>query len=423
MKATLRIACAAIVLCACGGQVETTPGPDSPTWVRAFAGQATEAIATGPSGDAVILFREIETITRLLRHVRADGALTAVAEVPAPSAASTQPIAVRDQGDVLATAGDVGFLSAYTTSGARLWTLGEPDVAELVAVVQPTPSGAFAIGNATAPTEFSAVAVPVVDSQVSIFVLRVDARGRVSWGHSVPLRAGGATSGAAQPGGESCAVLGSASPNGDRVGSTSVASWFVSRFVESGPSWTFSPLIADARPLAGRVQFAGDTAVLVAIEFDAHIVLADGESLEPRGPSDILLASIDATTGALVWTTRIGGDGAERLEDMKSQSDGALTVISGTTNSQEVLVGDTARSGAGDASVGFIAALDRRGELVWLETTNESARVGATAFGRGGALFVAGDFGERLSLGPLEVSASGLNNGYVARLDLARPLR
>ena len=69
----------------------------------------------------------------------------------------------------------------------------------------------------------------------------------------------------------------------------------------------------------------------------------------PAGATDGFLAALDATTGALRWTTQFGIDGEEVVTGITTTEDG-LVVVSGHTTGQ---MGDQPSAGGTD---GFLIA-------------------------------------------------------------------
>lgn len=140
-----------------------------------------------------------------------------------------------------------------------------------------------------------------------------------------------------------------------------------------------------------------------------------GGKVSERSTVDRNLIAFSAV-GERLWETQWYGEGAHFVVGVEAADDGYL-VVAGEFRG-ELDFGDGPRVSAGGADI-FVAAVDARGELAWVETFGGAGDDFATslALTPSGDIALAGGFSERVDWGEQSLTSSGLVDAFVARLD------
>jgi hypothetical protein len=138
-------------------------------------------------------------------------------------------------------------------------------------------------------------------------------------------------------------------------------------------------------------------------------------TLTSAGKTDVFVARIDPS-GTWTWATRAGGTSHDVGHGVSTLPDGGAIVtgdFAGTAS-----FGTTTFTSTGDADV-FVARIGPDGSWTWATRAGGTMGIGASGVGTlpdGGAI-VAGSFGGTATFGSTDMTAGGVVDGFVARVD------
>ncbi|MDO7849324.1 IPT/TIG domain-containing protein [Hymenobacter sp. M29] len=207
----------------------------------------------------------------------------------------------------------------------------------------------------------------------------------------------------------------------------SIRNVFVARLDSAGAwQWASSggPLVAAIDEVAEGRDVAVDNRGNVFITgLFAHTVAFGNTNLTSAGSIDILVAQLNATTGAWQWARRAGGADEDAGLSLAADATGHACVT-GTFYSSGAQFGPLRVNPSYGMSDVFVARLDGRGTFQWVATgggTQEDFG-NAIVVDASGAAYVAGQYREVLAqFGPFLLPHQGLSLGvvdmFVAKLD------
>ena len=216
-------------------------------------------------------------------------------------------------------------------------------------------------------------------------------------------------------------------PNPTWTVAQEVRNLFVARLDTAG-TWQWAsaggPVVAGLNEVAGGDDIAADNRgnVLIVGGF-VNTVRLGTTTLTSAGNFDIVLAQLNATTGAWQWARQAGGPDEDAATSIAADATGHA-VVTGAFYSPVAQFGNLSVSsmyGMGDA---FVARLDTHGTFQWVSTgggTDDD--LGTTVVvDANGAAYVGGQFRETLAqFGPFLLPHQSLSLGvvdmFVAKLD------
>ena len=216
-------------------------------------------------------------------------------------------------------------------------------------------------------------------------------------------------------------------PNPAWTAAQDVSSVFVARLDSTGAwQWASSggPAVAAQGALAGGSDVAVDNRgnVLIAGGFTTTVQFG-ATTLTSAGNFDIVMAQLNATTGAWQWARRAGGPDEDAATSLAVDATGHA-VVTGTFYSPVAQFGNLSVSPIYGMADAFVARLDTHGTFQWVSTGGGAADdLGTTVVvDANGAAYVGGEFREVVAqFGPFLLPHQALSLGvvdlFVAKLD------
>lgn len=259
------------------------------------------------------------------------------------------------------------------------------------------------------------------------FLAKIDAHGNFTWATSFGGRSDDRVTSVAAVGDGTLVAAGYFSGSVNFGAITREASGPADIFVtkvdtEGGIIWASSGGGTSTEKV-NSVTTLADGAAIVAGEFQANTSLGQtGNLVSAGGPadSDAFVAKVDRD-GNFVWSTRLGGDGFDAVNEVASLPSGA-SIVTGPFRSQDspASFGPHLLSSAGASDI-FVARIAANGSVTWASRAGSAdiigdAATGVTAFSDGSSV-VTGFFRGRSDFGSWSLFAYRPFDSFVARVD------
>ncbi|MBI3725735.1 hypothetical protein HY251_17550 [bacterium] len=321
---------------------------------------------------------------------------------------------------LVSSGGKDAFVARYDSKGGVVWAQGIGGAADDVAnAVVAQGEGTFSVaGSFSGSVKLGPSATLVSAGGTDAFVARFHESGTLIWARAAGGTGDDAAFGLAALGdGGTIAVgsfLGSATFGATTLTSAGGADAFFARYgIDGSVTW--------AKQIGGTLDDGAlsaaafpDGTFAVAGFFRGTATFAPGKTLASSGDSDAFLARYDAS-GALLFSAKIGGAGADRALGMAPFADGSVVVTGAFSGAATAGAKALTSSGAGD---GFLARFDAGGALLWalpVGGASDDAVVGAATF-EDGSFVAAGTFSGTATLGPgASLDSSGGADAFLAR--------
>ncbi len=141
-------------------------------------------------------------------------------------------------------------------------------------------------------------------------------------------------------------------------------------------------------------------------------------TLTSKGSSDIFVCKLDNATGKVLWAKRMGGSGGDEGMCIRADGSGNIFVSGYYTNSGDFGTVSLTSYGGQDA---FIAKLNGNGDVQWAKSVGGTGADGngngGVAVNNKGEIFLTGTYSGTATLGTLNLTSSGKDDIYVAKLD------
>ncbi len=334
-------------------------------------------------------------------------------------------------GELDSVGGSDAFVAKLDAIGNHMWSLrfGDEGHQEVTDMAVDVDHSIVVTGWFTGTLQFAAGDVTgELTSQGSddVFVLRIGSDGTPKW--SLALGDSGsqqAASVAVQPSGNVAVaghdiqVLPAGSPDEEGVKyevDTSQVDSFVAMFNSSGtPLWT-RRVYGPQYQLVESIAFDSLGNLIVAGEFQGHLVLGDGSLDAPADDLDAFLAKLDPV-GDIAFLKQFGAEGFERVGALAVDSQDHIVVAGAFEGNFEI--GGSAFVSQGLADI-FVVKTDATGTLSWAHTYGDSAyqRASDIAVTPLDNIVVAGDFLGSVNFGGATLDAGGVDGSKAFALKL-----
>lgn len=316
--------------------------------------------------------------------------------------------------------GQNAFLAKYDGGGNAVWVRqisGSRNNAAIGLAVDPA-GNSYLTGDFAGTANFGSTALSTRTGDNDIFVAKYDTNGDLIWVRQAgsPFNDTGIRITLDRDG--NCFVAGifteTAQFGAISLTSTNLSDTFLAKYDAAGlvlwvkqiqRSTTHFAALDVAADSAGNSYLTGGF---------AGIAIFGADLLASAGNDDFFVAKYDSA-GNLVWLQRGGGPGDDEAIRVSVDSSGnayLLGTFSGTAS-----IGSDALTSLGDTDL-FVAKYDPSGKVLWAAraggTSNESAQ--GLALNLSGNCYLSGAFSNMVSFGSVELTSTGLTDGYFAKL-------
>jgi hypothetical protein len=294
-----------------------------------------------------------------------------------------------------------------------------PDYENAFALAVDATGSSYITGRFRGTVMFGATPLTATSTFSDIFIAKYNSAGHLEWAK----RYGGSL----EDDGQSIAVdqTGNVYVVGSFMGTVSFGSTsltsaggdgYVAKFNSAGDAvWAIKVGSADSRVEYGTsVKVDGSGNVFAAINF-FNTVNVGAATLTSAGEGDMIIAKLNANTGAEVWVKQFGGVGDESILSIALAPSGDIFFSGGYFTS--AVLGAVSLT-AIDGLDAFVGKLDSSGDLKWVKAISATGWENALSLGTdaNSNCFVTGYLSGNISIGNIALSPIGNQDVFVAKI-------